>query len=56
MGGRLRAMSFVRPLAVRAVTLIGVLLTPALYVIVERYISRSKPAPAGAPLATEELR
>ena len=37
-------------------TLIGVLLTPALYVIVERYISRSKPAPAGAPLATEELR
>ncbi len=37
-------------------TVIGVLLVPALYVIVERYISRSKPAPVGAPLATEELR
>ena len=28
-------------------TVIGVLVVPALYVIVERYISRSKPVPAG---------
>ncbi len=37
-------------------TLIGVLLIPALYVIVERYISRGAPAPASASAATEELR
>jgi hydrophobe/amphiphile efflux-1 (HAE1) family protein len=35
-------------------TVIGVLIVPALYVIVERYISRAKPATAGEPAAGPE--
>jgi HAE1 family hydrophobic/amphiphilic exporter-1 len=34
-------------------TVIGVLLVPALYVFVERYISRAKPVPAAAPASEE---
>jgi HAE1 family hydrophobic/amphiphilic exporter-1 len=36
-------------------TVIGVLLVPALYVIVERYISRGEAAPEGVSAATEEI-
>jgi HAE1 family hydrophobic/amphiphilic exporter-1 len=35
-------------------TIVGVLIVPALYVIVERYISRSKPAAAGEPAGAPE--
>ena len=35
-------------------TVIGVLVVPALYVIVERYISRSKPVAASEPPARPE--
>jgi HAE1 family hydrophobic/amphiphilic exporter-1 len=35
-------------------TVVGVLIVPALYVIVERYISKSKPAPASEPASSPE--
>ena len=36
-------------------TVIGVLVVPALYVLVERYIARSKPVPAVSAQQTPEL-
>jgi HAE1 family hydrophobic/amphiphilic exporter-1 len=35
-------------------TIVGVLIVPALYVIVERYVSRSKPAAPAVSATTEE--
>ena len=35
-------------------TVVGVLIVPALYVIVQRYISKSKPATAAVPATAEE--